>query len=318
MSDMMYLKRNIKRNLFIFLFLTFSVLLFMGIGKGAWGEVDKVSVINPDKNVSYSSVLNWKEGRLVIDVSYKMPVKRYPFPRAKSISLNAVETAISGIFLNVVMFMRIDSYYTMNELVRRDREVLNGLIRHSLGGVIDSSYVSDGMSTFNARYIFPLYGDGGIIDVFYLPSSSYPVRKYLGFEPTRDFTGYVVYAKGKLPSHGKEREYRVNPAMFIRIFDEDMNVVLEKDMCNPEYIRKWGMVAYTDSTKEDSYRDRIGDFPLRIKARKIYGKNSTDIVIPSEYANKILVSDKNIEVLKECRILLIIDEDKMREPLNSH
>ncbi len=268
--------------------------------------------------ISFSSFVDWKADNLVIDVFYRMPVKKFPFPRAKAISLNDVETAISGIFLSVVMSVRADSYYYVDDLARKDRNVLNGLISLSLSGKIDSSYISSDMDVFHARYIFPLYGERGIINIFYLPENPYPVNNYLGFEPTRDFTGYVIYAKGEMPSHGKRGLYVVNPALFIRIFDEDMNTVLEKDMCYSSYIRKWGMVAYTDSTNEDLYRERIGDFPLRIKARGIFGKNSTDIIIPNEAARKILVSSKNIKTMREGKILLIINRDKISEKLLPH
>jgi len=269
------------------------------------------------ERISFSSFVDWEADNLVIDVSYKMPVKEFPFPRAKAIALNGVETAISGIFLRVVMSIRADSYYSVGDLARKDRDVLDGLISLSLSGKIDSSYISEDMDVFHARYIFPLYGQGGIVNVFYLPKNPYPVNNYLGFEPTRDFTGYVIYAKGEMPSHGKQGEYVVNPAIFIRIFDEDMNVVLEREMCYSSYVKKWGMVAYTDSTDEDPYRERIGDFPLRIKARGIFGKNSTDIIIPNEAARKILVSSKNIKTMREGRILLIIDRDRISEKLNT-
>ncbi len=292
----------------------FISLLFLGLFIIGGGFLFSESA-SLGEDIFYSSFVDWKSDNLVIDVSHNMPVKKFPFPRAKAISLNAVETAISGIFLKVVMSVRADSYYSIGDLARRDRDVLDGLISLSLSGKIDSSYISDEMNVFHARYIFPLYGNGGIINIFYFPQNPYPVNEYLGFEPTRDFTGYVIYAKGRMMSHGKHGSYVVNPAIFIKIFDEDMNVVLEKEMCYSSYLKRWGMVAYTDSDNEDPYKERIGDFPLRIKAYGIFGKNSTDIVIPNEVARKILVSSKNIEKMREGRILLIINHDKMQEEL---
>jgi hypothetical protein len=65
-----------------------------------------------------------------------------------------------------------------------------------------------------------------------------------------------------------------------------------------------GLVLYT--TQDLYNHPRVGYNPLRIKAIGVSGKNPTDIKISQLDARRIHGLQKNIELLKECRVAIIV------------
>ncbi|GEM_PF-6493109 len=260
-----------------------------------------------------SAFFDWKAGKLLVDIRKKMPLEKYPFPRAKSVTAGFTADMAPEIFLQAIMRLRIDSYYTLEEAAENDESLLGPILKVSKDGRRIWEKVSDDFTTYNARYVFDFYGNSGIINIFDLQRNPFPIERYLGFVPTRKFSGFVIYAKGFLRAHGKRKKERVNPAMFFKLLDEDMNVILEREMCYPDYLKKWGMAAYTDNEKEAGLLKRVGAFPLNIMARGVFGKYATDIIISRQSARQILALKENIETLKKCRIVIVIDSDKLDE-----
>ena len=260
-----------------------------------------------------TSFFDWKEGKLFVDINRKMPLEKYPFPRAKSVTASLTANIAPEIFLQAIMKLRIDSYYTMKEAAENDKSLLGPILEVSEEGRRIWEKVSDDFTTYDARYVFDFYGNKGIINVFDLQKNPFPIERYLGFVPTRDFSGFVIYARGFIRAHGKRKSERVNPAMFFKLLDEDMNIILEREMCYPNYLRKWGMAAYTDNEKEASLLKRIGAFPLKMMARGVFGKYATDIIVSRQSARQILALKENIETLKKCRVVIVIDSDKLNE-----
>ena len=125
----------------------------------------------------------------------------------------------------------------------------------------------------------------------------------------------VIYAGIPLDVHGTYVKKFLNPALFIKIYDEDMNVIIEKGKMSPEYLKKWGSVAYTDDFNESSYRVRIGKKPLRTIAKGIFGTNYTDIILSDKVIEKLWSTKKNSKILEEGRILVIISPEKIVENL---
>ena len=128
--------------------------------------------------------------------------------------------------------------------------------------------------------------------------------------PTRNFSGLVIYAKGELPAHGKDAREAVRPAVFPKLYDEDMNLLLSVQMCDPAYLEKWGMAAYTDSEAGSAFLERIGAVPLRTVARGVFGINSTDLLLPSDAVQRLLVREANQTMLRQGRVLIVIDSEE--------
>jgi hypothetical protein len=100
----------------------------------------------------------------------------------------------------------------------------------------------------------------------------------------------------------------LTPALFPKIYDEEMNLIMDKSMCDPDRLRDWGMIAYSDVLDLRRYSYRIGSFPLTLMAKAVFGKNSTDIIISSEAAAEILSKEENRQLLAQARIVVIYED----------
>ena len=128
----------------------------------------------------------------------------------------------------------------------------------------------------------------------------------MDFIPSADFSGIVIYVDNQLPMYGKQSNGAFSPSLFPRIFDEELNLVVGPLMVDPETIRKAGTVGY--QTLSDSLDlARIGQNPLRLKARGIFGTNNTDLIISTREADKILSRQNNLDLITQGKILIIYD-----------
>jgi hypothetical protein len=97
------------------------------------------------------------------------------------------------------------------------------------------------------------------------------------------------------------------PALFPRIWDEQMNLLLDKGMCAPESLARWGMVGYSQAVDDPAADLRVGNVPLRLAARGVFGDNDTDIVISMDGARQLLALPENIALLQTGRIVIVYD-----------
>ena len=156
------------------------------------------------------------------------------------------------------------------------------------------------------HYAVPFFGDWGIGSPFF-PAQAVPIRRRLGDVTTRAYTGLLIFARGMLPAAGGNRMVAARPALFPRIWDEQMNLVLEKGMCTPESLSRWGMVGYSAAVDDPSADLRVGNVPLRLAARGVFGDNNTDIVVSTDGARQLLALPENIALLREGRIVIVYD-----------
>ena len=129
----------------------------------------------------------------------------------------------------------------------------------------------------------------------------------LGFNPSRKFSGIVIYAKGKIPVWGTNELDELTPALLPKIYNDELELIATPLMADPKMLNRWGFVVYTNSIDEQEFIQRIGNYPLRTMLRSIYGVNNTDLIITKDVALKLLSSRDNDRIIREGRILIIID-----------
>ena len=86
-------------------------------------------------------------------------------------------------------------------------------------------------------------------------------------------------------------------------------------MTYSEVAKTQGIVNYAWSDDESLYEHIVGKDPLRISARKIYGANRTDPVISRNDALKILSVPENLQLLKEGKVVILLDKDNLIYPV---
>jgi hypothetical protein len=261
-----------------------------------------------------SSSIDWTEGRIRIVISTSIPADSSRKPGLPVIIQKETEKKLPELIREAVLGITLNSYYSVYEKIADDGRILAEI--EELYRYADEGYVrySRDLSEIHQEYFIEFYPH--IIELFIQHSIPVPVPRNIEWVPTAEFSGILIYAKGPLPVHGERENLMLNPALMIDIYDENMNIVFESRMMQPESIRRWGPAAYSGKADESAWLERIGPTPLRIMARGVFGKYYTDPIIREADAKKILYNENNRRLLEEGRILIIVEEEKINRQLD--
>ena len=128
---------------------------------------------------------------------------------------------------------------------------------------------------------------------------------------SRPYSGIIIDARGVLPIHGEYADSEVFPCFFPTIWDDQMNIIYEKNITDKEIAQNNGIVKYDWKDNFILYEDLIGRDPLYIKAKKVFGRNRTDPLISRRDALKILTVKENLNLLKQGKIVILLDKENL-------
>jgi hypothetical protein len=277
------------------------LLLLAVLGGPLWAQQAQ------EERISVSRQVDWQEGVLILEVAMAMEAREFG-PNSRFDAEREIERLLPGLFMSSIVEIPFDSYRTIGARLKEDQLLFQSLERTAVSSATKSySRVRRDLQEIQVQYRFPFYGEGGFVVPLILHNRPYPVEHKLGFFPSRNFTGLVIYARGELPAHGKDIRQPVQPALFPTLYDEQMNPVLTVRMCDPAYLKRWGMVAYSDSESSSALLERIGAAPLRTVARGVFGINATDLLLPDEAVDRLVVREANREMLSQGRVLIVIE-----------
>lgn len=258
-----------------------------------------------EPGLSVSSSVDWASSSLVVDISRTLDPSIPALPKAKETAQADIADRLDGILMDALGPVIVDSSHTFGEVLGSDPALFASVADLAAGVAPQQVTLSRDFSALNDRYSLPFFGPRGIASPLF-PSQSNPPHRRLGYVTTRRYTGLLIYAKGPLPYVGTEGTKLARPALFPRIWDEEMDLVLDKGMCNPEDLARWGMVGYAQSL-EDSATLRAGASPLRLAARGVFGDNATDLVISNDGAAQLLSLPDNVAALQQGRIVIVYE-----------
>jgi hypothetical protein len=264
------------------------------------------ALVHEEPGLTVRSRVDWTAGVLEVEITRVLDAAAEALPLAKGDAETQILSRLGEFMVDGLSRVVVDSSHTYGQLLQRDPLLFAKVSGLVTGASQQAMFLSGDFSRVTARYSLPLFGVQGAASPFY-PSRSIPVPRRLGWVPTRPFTGVLIYAKGMLPSVGTNGAAQARPALFPRLFDESMSVVMEKAMCTPAALAQWGMVGYATSLDDPVVLQRTGALPLRLVARGVFGDNATDIVIPTEGALQILTLPQNMQLLRDGKIVIIYD-----------
>lgn len=255
--------------------------------------------------------LLWDQRVLLLEVRKGVDPAVPLTPATRFQAEQRIQEALAYLYMEAVQDVPVDSHDSVGDRLAASGALYRALSERAAAGAWrESAAFARDLHAVVVVYRFPLFGEQGLAASFVQHERAFPVPRLLGFAPARSFTGLVILARGEFASHGKDLRERVRPALLPRLYDEDMNPVLSAEMCDPQALRKWGVAAYAYSGEEaalEAFRDRVGDLPLRTMARGVFGRNATDILLSAEVARQLLTRQHNRDLLREGRILIIID-----------
>lgn len=266
-----------------------------------------------DAVITSTSYVNWTKNSFTSDVSLDVEKAGIPMPSGKATSVRKIEVNLPILVKDPLLSLYVDDSKTLNDLVLDGTVTLENITR-----IVD-----------NARRTPSVFAEGGSnlltkhsIDLRNISSSLVKHEKpYTQSQPidsisSRKYTGIVLDARGTLDVQGEFTKSRVYPCLFPKVWNEEMDLVYEKNMVNVQTAKKDGIVYYSSSDLIEDYNGRAGKDPLWISVKKVYGINRCDPVISMEDYLRIASVKENLELLKNGKVVLLLDKDMLEHKVS--
>ena len=116
-------------------------------------------------------------------------------------------------------------------------------------------------------------------------------------EKKKSFTGLVLDCRG----------LKVAPALVPRVLDEEGKEIYGPAIVTRRFALRKGVAGYDSEIEKALHDPRIGSNPLRVKAVRVSGANSCDIVISNADAHRILEAPENLDFLRRASVIIVLD-----------
>ncbi|HZK19940.1 MAG TPA: OmpA family protein, partial [Treponemataceae bacterium] len=255
-----------------------------------------------------TSSINWNTREFVSDINLDLQAAGFKMPSGRNAAENKIKQQLPALIKSPLLGIPVD-----NATLLGDTILLNYMSLEDLTQIVDDSSDRPGIysgktDSISLANTIELTTIAALMIKHQTPYQlSIPIEKV----SSREFTGIIIDMREKLPVHGEFVSDYAVPCFFPKIYDEQMNLIYERNMTDPVIAKKSGIVQYTDSLNEKNYENRIGQRPLRITARKVFGVNRTDPIITRNDALKILSKHENLQLLKDGRIVFLLHKDSL-------
>lgn len=204
--------------------------------------------------------------------------------------------------IEIVNGVTLTSETTMSGAMVDD--VINTKVRGFIRGarqVGQPKYLSD--TSVEVEFTVPM---SGISDIM-LPPVTAPVAPANNTVATESVGSPTTASGGVSGLIIDARGLSARPAMAPRILDQNGNAVYGPGKYDRKYAVTNGVAGYSKTLEAASQDPRVAGNPLVIKGLSTAGTNRTDITIANADVSRIDVADRNGNILKDCRVLILLD-----------
>jgi len=259
--------------------------------------------------------IDWQKMTFDVTVTLNLQKAGIRLPAGRSLAEALLETEFSYCIESAIMDVQADSSSTLGDLINRGELAAASFNRNTS---IQPPALSADLFAISGRAAVNLSGIG--VELV-RHSRARVIHPPLIPTPVRDYTGIIIIADEELPVHGRYSSALVVPCLFPKIWDSEMNQLYARDAVDPDllrgetayvlYISRESIMRAVPSAMDADLIARVGDNPLRIMARGIFGAVPTDPIIDREDALLILSSENNRRLLREGRIVIVLEKKQL-------
>lgn len=264
--------------------------------------------LSSQETISAKTTINWRTAVIDISITAALPPEINVLPEAKIKAENEIEDAIPIIIQTAMEDVILNSQLNVFERLKKDLHLTSLIDNFSNEKYKVRTNLSKNLQKLQAHYQIPLYPD--FCSTFIEHQVATPLPKIMHYVPSANYTGIVIYASEELPVYGEHRKEYLTPALFPKILNSNGEIIFTPENMDPDILKKQGAVHYVSHLDEVPVQ-RAGLLPLKIKATAVYGRNRTDLIIPSWISEKILAREHNINLLKEGKIIIVCNPEKI-------
>ena len=266
------------------------------------------NVFAAEPSLESTSEINWITRRFTSNLSLDTKKAGLEMPSGKKKASSLIKSKMSQLIQPPLLALYTDSSNTLEDFVINEELSLDDVYHFIMNGYkTPDVFTQDALTLYSTNTLEVDKIGQNLVKHKY----GYTPEDPIDLVPSRAYSGIIIDARGALPVHGEFISEKTNACFFPTIWDENMNIIYEKNSADPQIVIQSGLVAYDYSNDIDRYAARVGNDPLYIKAKEVYGINRTDPVIKRSDALKILTIPENVELLRQGKVVILLDQDKL-------
>ena len=267
-----------------------------------------------DAVMSSQSSIDWgkKTFRSLVDLDIQKA--GIVIPSGKASAVDHIQLNLPKLVKDPLLSIYVDDTNTLSDLVISGTVTLEELTRIISGSKQTPPVFTSGGSKLQTQNTIQLQEIGSLLVKHKNPySPTQPISRV----SSRAYTGIIIDARGTLPVKNEFISSKVSPCLFPKVYSEDMELLYERNMVEPDVVRKDAIVQYGSSPRLQDYTERVGTDPLWITAKKVYGINRCDPVISRDDYLRILSVKENVELLRQGKVVILIDADELSHSVSA-
>lgn len=272
------------------------------------GKSNSVYAQIDNSTLSSKSHVDWTEKKFTSKISLDVKKAGLALPAGRNSAESLIKIKTPSLLKNPVLSLYVDSANYIGDVILDETITLE-----QITGIIENAnqtlavFSSDGKSADTTNTI-DMNTLGKLLVRHRYP---YTPEEPIDIVSSREYTGIIIDARGTVPVHGEFVSSEVFPAFFPTVWDENMNIVYEKNIADSQIVQNEGLVEYNWQDDFELYENKIGGNPLYIKAYKVYGRNRTDPIIRRKDALKILTVEANRKLLRDGKVVILLDKKNL-------
>ncbi|MDR2552316.1 MAG: polymerase [Treponema sp.] len=268
-----------------------------------------------------SGVLDWSRMEMSVRITLDLAGEGIRLPSGRARAEALIEDVFPALIQPLIMGIQVDSSSTVEDMISRGELSLRRADSFAGNARRIPPALSADLSAISAQYTLGLNSIGAD---FIRHSRPRPITAPMIPVPAREYTGIIIIADENLPVHGRSGSAFPQPCLFPKIWDSEMNLIFDRGMLDQRtggdramvrYVGRESIMRSTPSALDEDLASLVGENPLRIMARGIFGVLPTDPVIDREDALLILSNETNRRLLREGRVALVIHREGLRKDL---
>lgn len=266
------------------------------------------SLFSQQKVMTAQSVLDWRSTSINSVVSLDIEKAGISLPAGRNSALLLLEMEMPALLKDTLFSIIVDSKDRLGHAVARGTISLSDLNNQIDSGKKTPPYFSKDLSSISMTHKVSVSAIGTL---FINHTKAYTPLIPLQSVASRPYTGIVIDARKSLAVQGEYTEAELVPCLFPKIWNEDMDLLYEKNSVDPNIAKNNGIVRYSDSTNLQDYSSIVGTDPLRITARKVFGTHRTDPIISTNDYLKIMSVPENRDLLRQGKVVILCASNQL-------
>ena len=263
-----------------------------------------------------TGAINWETMQIEARVSLNLEEAGIRMPLGRTQGERLINDEYRRLIQPILLNLQVDSSTTIGDLVMQGHLSLWEVENFALGASSIPPALSPDLRNMTSTHVICI---NRISSSLLRHTRPLEVPRTLNPVSTANYTGVIIIATESLPSHGMIGRFMPAPGLFPRIWDSNMDLVFERNMLD---VRAPAMVRYaparsifhnSPSGLSPELSALVGERPLRIFARGVFGSSPTDLIIDRADALRIISTEENRRLLTEGRIAIILDDSVLRD-----